>query len=189
MTRSRLLKFLPIGLLLALSAAPSYADLRPVIVAGLEFGGEKIASTTSGESFHANELFSLGGGASYLTDAKNIEVQVTLAWKYGNLNASDGSIKFTRYPLDALVFYRMNKFRFGGGLTYHLNPKLSADGVAAPLDGFKFDNALGLVLQADYLLTEQASIGLRYTNLSYKPKGGGDSLSSNGGGVMFGYRF
>jgi len=175
------------------SAVPvaSYAiDIRPVVVFGLEFGGEEIATTTSGGSLKFNELFSLGGGASFLTDSKDIEVQVTLAWKYGNLNASDGSVSFTRYPLDALVFYRFpNKFRVGGGLTYHLNPKFSADGTAKPLDGLKFDNALGEVLQVDYLFTEKASIGLRYTHLDYKTKVSGVSFSSNGGGVMFGFRF
>jgi hypothetical protein len=164
-------------------------DVRPVVVFGLEFGGEEIASTTSGGTFKANELFSLGAGASFLNDTKDIEVQVTLAYKYGNLDASDGSISFTRFPLDALVFYRFPKFRVGGGLTYHLNPKFSADGTAKPLDGFKFDNALGVVLQADYLFTEKASIGLRYTNLDYKPTSGGPTLGSNGGGIMFGYRF
>jgi len=45
------------------------------------------------------------------------------------------------------------------------------------------------VLQADYLFTEKASIGLRYTNLEYKASNGGATLGSNGGGVIFGLRF
>src|SRR5215831_18912615 len=134
--------------LLALGAAvlPFAAhamDIKPVFVAGIEGGGDEIASTTDGGSLRANELFSLGGGASFLNDAKDLEFQLTLAWKYGNLNASDGKVSFTRFPLDALVFYRFQKVRVGGGVTYHLNPSLSGSGSASPIDGFKFNNALG----------------------------------------------
>jgi outer membrane protein with beta-barrel domain len=189
MTLSKRLSVLAFVTASAVPVTSHAIDIKPVLVFGLEFGGEEIATTTSGGSLKFNELFSFGGGASFLTDSKDIEVQVTLAWKYGNLDASDGSLSFTRYPLDALVFYRLPKFRVGGGLTYHLNPQFSASGSASFLDGFKFDNALGVVLQADYLFTEKASIGLRYTNLDYKAKLTGASFSSNGGGLMFGYRF
>jgi hypothetical protein len=44
-----------------------------------------------------------------------------------------------------------------------------------------------VVLQGDYLFTQKASLGLRYTNLSYKANG--VSANSNGVGVTFGVRF
>jgi hypothetical protein len=191
MTGSTFRGLLPVLALVVAAAVPAAShavDIRPMIKGGFDFGGEEVATTTSGGSLKFNELLYIGGGASILADSKDIEVEVTLSWKYGNLSASDGSISLTRFPLDALVFYRLPQFRLGGGLTYHLNPKFKADGVVAALDGFKFDNALGLVLQGDYLINPKMAVGLRYTSLEYK-KSGFPSADSNGMGVTFSMSF
>ncbi len=192
MTGSTFRRLLPALALVVAAAVPAVShavDVSPVLKMGFDFGGDKIATTTSGGSIKGNDGLFLGGGASILTDSKDIEVEVTLSWKYANLTASDGDLSFTRFPLDALVFYRLPQFRVGGGLTYHLNPKFSGSGVASSLDGFKFDNAVGLVLQGDYLIGKKFSLGLRYTTLEYKPKTGGDPLNSNGVGVLFSMMF
>jgi hypothetical protein len=185
-TFRRLLPALAFALAAAAPMASHAVDIRPMIKAGFDFGGEEVATTTSGGSLNLNELLYIGGGASILTDSKDIEVEVTLAWKYGNLSASDGSISFTRFPLEALVFYRLPQFRLGGGLTYHLSPKLKGDGVASGLD-VKFDNATGFILQADYLINPKMTVGVRYTNLDYKL--GGVSADSSGIGFTFGISF
>jgi len=84
-----------------------------------------------------------------------------------------------------LVFYRLPQFRVGGGLTYHLSPKLSGSGPAGNINT-KFDDSAGFVLQADYLL-QKITVGLRYTSLEYKL--GGGSVKSDGVGVTFGISF
>jgi hypothetical protein len=184
------------GLVLMLAAAVPVTchaiDVRPVGKLGFDFGGDKIvtATFTNGktDSIKANEGVYLGGGVSILNDSKNIETEVTINVKYTSITAGNGSIKWTRYPLDALVFYRMPQFRLGGGLTYHLSPKLSGSGVVGGLN-VKVDDALGVVLQGDYLLGQKMALGLRYTNLTYKPSGGGADAKSNGLGVTFAVAF
>jgi len=184
-------RFLPALAMAVAAAVPvtSHAvDIRPMIKAGLDFGGDEVASTTE-SSLKFNELIYIGGGVSILTDSKDIELELTLSLKYGNLSAGDGSASFTRFPLEALVVYRLPQFRVGGGLTYHLNQKLSGDGAASALDGIKFDNAAGLVLQGDYLVSPKMAVGLRYTSLDYKEKVTGTTAKSSGVGFTFSLNF
>jgi hypothetical protein len=142
-------------------------EVKPVLRAGLEFGGDTLTKVSNGDSIDANEGLTIGGGASILTDSKDIEGEVTLSYKFSSITASNGDIDWSVLPLDALVFYRLPKFRLGGGLTYHLSPKLKGGGVAGTLNA-KYKDALGFVLQADYRFTDRFALGLRYTNVNYK---------------------
>ena len=193
MTGSAMLKAV-LGLVLMVIAAVPIAslaaDVRPVFKAGYDTGGDTIVTAVftngSTKSIKANEGIYFGGGASFLLDSKDIEIETTLSIKYTSITASNGDVTWTRFPLEALVFYRAPKFRVGGGLTYHLSPKLSGSGVAGGLN-VNVDDALGVVLQGDWLITQKASLGLRYTNLSYKANG--VKANSDGVGVTFGMRF
>lgn len=83
--------------------------------------------------------------------------------------------------------------RLGGGITYHLSPKVSGSGAANNVD-IEFDNAAGLVIRVDFLFSGKESapgiyLGLRFTPLKYKQKNTGVSADSNGGGLQVGYRF
>jgi len=183
-----------IGLVLmviaAVPVASLAADVRPVVRIGIDFGGDKLAGATftngSTDTIKAGELIYLGAGLSVITDSKDIEVEATLSYKNDSINASNGKIDWTRFPLDALVFYRMPKFRMGGGLTYHLSPKLSGSGVASNING-NFDDSLGFLLEGDYLVTQKVNVGLRYTNIKYKI--GGASIDGSSIGITAGYRF
>ena len=193
MTGSAMLKAV-LGLVLmviaAVPVASLAADVRPVVRIGIDFGGDKLAGATftngSTDTIKAGELIYLGAGLSVITDSKDIEVEATLSYKNDSINASNGKIDWTRFPLDALVFYRMPKFRMGGGLTYHLSPKLSGSGVASNING-NFDDSLGFLLEGDYLVTQKVNVGLRYTNIKYKI--GGASIDGSSIGITAGYRF
>jgi hypothetical protein len=186
-------KAVPALVLMAAAAVPMAshaAEVRPVAKIGFDFGGDNLVTAQftngSSDSIKAGELLYFGVGASIITDSRDIEVEVTASYKFKNISASNGDIKFTRYPLEALVFYRMPKFRVGGGLTYHLSPKVSGSGVASNING-NFDDSLGFVLQGDYLVTQKASVGARYTSLKYKV--GGTSIDGSSIGITAGYRF
>jgi Outer membrane protein beta-barrel domain len=169
------------------------ADVRPFVKAGYDLGGDKVAEVvfTDGdsESIKANEGFYFGGGASIVTDAGTQEIELSISYKVGSVNGSNGDVEFRRFPLEALWFYRFAKVRLGGGLTYHLNPELDGSGVVGGGLDVKFDDALGLVLQGDYRFGEKLTIGLRYTNLEYKVSGASAKAKADGLGVTFGYRF
>jgi len=187
-TFRRLLPALAFTLAAAAPMASHAVDVRPMVKAGFDFGGDKLITVIftdgSTKSINANEGLYFGGGVSILSDSKDIETEVSLSYKFTGINASNGSIDWTRFPLEVLVFYRLPQFRLGGGLTYHLSPKLSGSGVAS--GNLKFDDSAGFVLQADYLL-QKITVGLRYTSLEYKL--GGASVKSNGAGITFGISF
>jgi len=159
----------------AFVVAPSYgADVRPALKVSAEFGGDKLVAvgttgSSSSDSLNAGEGLALGGGVSILNDAKDIETEVVLSYKFFGIHADNGDIDFRVIPLDALVFYRIPHWRFGGGLTYHMNPKLKGSGDASGLEA-EYKNALGFVLQTDYMFgtSQKMKLGLRYTNVKYK---------------------
>jgi hypothetical protein len=177
--------------LAALVGAPSRAaaEVRPVVVAGYDAGGDSVASLTytngNTDSLRANEGLYAGAGVSMLNGAGNIEFQGTLSVKYAGLHADNGDVTWLRYPLDALLFYRRQTFRLGGGLTYVIGPRVKGTGEASYID-MKLDDAAGVVLQGDYLL-DRVSLGLRYTILDYKF--GGSTIKSSGVGVAFSFAF
>jgi hypothetical protein len=178
------------ALCLALFAAPSYAaDVRGAFVAGYDFGGEKIITVTftngDTQSIHANQGLYVGGGVSVLNDEKNLEFLGTVNFKYAGISAENGDVTWTRFPIDLLLFYRAEKFRLGGGLTYVAGPKLKVSGI--PGGGtVNVDDAIGLLVQADYLMGRVA-VGVRGTFVQYKA--GGQTASGNGAGITFGFTF
>jgi len=185
-----------VAALLLATAAPALSlaqDIRPVFKLGYDFGGDTLVTALftdgSTKSIKANDGLFMGAGASILNDAKNLEGEVSLTYKFQTISASNGNIHFTRYPLDALVFYRQYQFRVGGGLTYHMSPKLEGTGVVGGLN-VNFQDALGGILQVDYLFGPTVAVGLRYTMLEYKvTSGAGGTARSDGFGLGFATRF
>ncbi len=172
MTGSTFRRLLPALILVAAAVIPAAShavDVRPTLKAGFDFGGDTLVTVVftdgSTKSINANEGLYFGGGVSILSDSKDIETEVSLSYKFTGINASNGSVDWTRFPLEVLVFYRLPQFRVGGGLTYHLSPKLSGSGPAGNINT-KFDDSAGFVLQADYLL-QKITVRLRYTSLEY----------------------
>ena len=182
----------------ALAAAPAHAvDVRPMLKAGYDTGGDKLLTVTftdgSTKSIRANEGLFVGAGASIVNDTKDIEAELSLSAKFTAVSASNGDVTWTTFPLDALVFYRFPNVRVGGGLTYHINPKISSSGVTLVPSDVQVDNALGYVLQADYRFGEKIGLGLRYTGLEYKlhsaSTGASATKKSNGVGLVFSVSF
>lgn len=136
----------------------------------------------------ANEGFTIGAGVRVMHPDKHLDTEFTIAWKNEGISASNGNIDFTRYPLEALAFYNMNTWRVGGGLTYHLNPKLDGSGIADGLN-VAFKDALGFVLQVDFLSGKQMALGLRYTSIDYKLEDGGGTAKGDGVGFAIGFYF
>ena len=169
------------------------AEIRPLLKAGFDLGGDTLVTAvfTNGDSetVKANEGFYIGGGAAIIDAARNMEYHFSLAYKVAFVDASNGDIEWTRFPLEALAFYRFPRVRVGGGLVYHISPRLEGSGVVGGLD-VKFKNALGAVLQADWRITEKIAAGLRYTILEYDAKDAfAGSAKSNGVGLTFSMNF
>jgi hypothetical protein len=192
-TMSKLLRTLGVAAAFAGPVVADAAEIRPLFKAGYDFGGDDMVRVVftdgSSETIKTNEGLYLGGGAAIINDARNWEFHVTLAYKFAMINASNGDVEWTMFPLEALAFYRFQKIRLGGGLAYHINPSLEGSGVIGGLD-VKFKNAAGAVLQADWRITEQMAAGLRYTVIDYEAKGAfTGSTKSEGLGLTFSFNF
>lgn len=157
---------------------------------GLHFGGDDlvIVPFTNGDSqtIKAGELLSLSAGVGFGV-AENLESRFMAGFKLDSVDADNGSVDFFRYPLEALLMYKASeKVSIGGGLTYHLNPGISGDGVATGVD-FDYDNALGFVLEFDYLLSTGGYFGAKLTSIDYEAAG--VSVSGNSIGGILGIHF
>jgi hypothetical protein len=187
-------KLLQILAVLGTSTALAHAaELRPLLKAGFDLGGDTIVDVVFAngdrEAVKANEGFYIGGGAALIDDARNMEYHLTVAYKFAVISASNGDIEWTRIPLEALAFYRWQRVRLGGGLAYHVNPQVDGSGVVGGLD-IKFRDALGLILQADWRITDTIALGGRYTMLEYEAKApASGTAKSNGIGVTFSISF
>lgn len=176
---------------IALQAA---ADTDPALGAhflltgGVTYGGDKLAtiSYTNGDDvdIHGGGLILFGAGGIYRF-TNNWETQVSINYQFDKANAKNGDATFDRVPLDFLGFYRAGPHRFGGGVTYHLNPKFDSNFSGSAYDAkVDFDNALGLVAEYDYFFNNSLSLGVRYANIKYKSSDIPGSVDGSYGGLL-----
>lgn len=161
-----------------------------LLQAGLHFGGDDLitATFTNGdtEKLKAGQLISLSAGLG-INAAENLEARFMAGVKFDTINAENGDLDFYRYPVEALLMYKANEKVFiGGGLSYHLNPSISGDGVASNAN-IDFDNALGFAVELDYLLSNGGYFAFKLTSIDYEAFG--QSFSGNSIGGLFGFRF
>lgn len=170
--------------ILATVALPAQAEMRWLLKGGFDFGGDTLVTVLfqdgSTDKIKANEGFYIGGGIAYIFPDYNLETELSASWKYVGITASNGDVSFTRFPLEAMVFYPWAWGRVGAGLTYHVNPELSSSGVPGGLN-VEFDNAVGAVIQAEYRPSDNLGFGLRYTALDYTI--GGTDVKASGVGL------
>lgn len=170
--------------------------VRPIIGAGLTVGGKTLASARmsdgSTQRVSSGGLISMFGGLEYRAapDAP-FTVQATIGYHVDDTDASNGSISFSRVPVELITFWNPNaQFRFGLGLRKATNAKLSSSGAANSVPDVSMSSDLGLVLQGDYYLSPQMSTFLRLVSERYKsPLLNDNSVSGNHIGMGIAYRF
>jgi len=187
------LRALAFVLAVAIPFASGAAEIRPMIKVGVDTGGDVLITQVfpdgEVETIKGNQGFYAGGGVSVINFYKDLELEVSLTFKYTTAYGSNGQVDWTRYPLDVLVFHRWARWRAGGGLTYHFGPRLKGEGDAAGVN-IRFDNALGFVLQADYRITDYFTAGVRYTAIEYETSASpATTTKSSGIGITLGMTF
>jgi opacity protein-like surface antigen len=182
---------------LALTSAhaqsPNGPAVRPLLGIGFTFGGDKLftADFTDGSSdtVRAGGLVMLYGGVEFrATDA--LAVQATVGYHADSTRAaSNGSIRFGRYPVDVLALYSVtDKVRLGGGVEFVNSPKLSGSGVVGDFN-VRFNNTTGVVLEGEYLFTPKFGMKARAASIKYKADGVSDKIDGSYGGLMLNYYF
>lgn len=163
---------------------------------GLDFGGEKVADVTwsngDTKTLKAGQLFTFSGGLFY-HPAAPWALETTIGYKFDQANGSNGSIAFTRVPLDVVASFASGRHRIGVGPTVHFSPTFTCDaGICFTTKvETKFDTAIGGIAQYAYGFPVGRNSGfelaVRFTAIEYKRSGG--SMDGNGGGILVGAWF
>ena len=109
--------------------------------------------------------------------AENLTFSSSIGFLYDEIMGQllDGSggnafISFKTTVVDFLGFYNLGRHRIGLGGSFHYNPKYDYKEIG---NNFRlqtvahFSNALGASIQYDYLVSQNTTMGIRYTNISY----------------------
>ena len=172
--------------------------VRGVVGGGLTFGGDTIATIdyvdddVSDAKVHAGGLIAINGGIELqFTDL--VSAQALIGYHVDRANASNGSVRFERYPLDLLGHFRVNNWlRLGGGARYTNNAKIRATGAAHNfIDNVSFKPTWGSVVEAEFFPVQSWGIKVRYVSEKFKAKDYPDApqLDGSHGGVYFNYYF
>lgn len=180
-----------IASVLAAASFCSHADdLRPlhfVIGTGITGGGEKLATVTytNGDTQDIRS----GGLVHYFAGvdvraAPFLSVQATVGYHVDtSAGASNGSVRFTRVPIEVLGYFHVNDaLRLGGGVRLVNSPELTGRGVASNVND-SFDNTVGVVLEGEYKFTNWFGLKLRAVSESYRSRSTGYKANGDHAGV------
>ena len=192
---------LSLGTALILNTSSLMAsDLKPMLQFGYDFGGETLATVESYDYYNgyqtnkirAGQGLNFEAGASVSSAESPMEFQFLIGYKVDRESTSNGSVTWDSLPMTAIAMFKKNKWKFGGGLTYHLNPELSGSFTGYDENGDYFndsvddqyEDALGGVIHVQYRISEAASIGIKGTFIEYKLKNN-PSIIARGNSVGF----
>ncbi len=150
------------------SSSYAMADIDFLAELGIHNGGDNLVTANftdgSNATIKTGEFLALDLGIAW--DMGIMEARVAGGWKYDSISAVDGGIDFSRFTHQFILLFKAGEWRFGGGYAYHFNVEVDGSGEASVADS-EFDDALGWTAQANYYFTEDAYVGLVYTNIEY----------------------
>jgi len=166
--------------------------VRFFLGAGLTAGGDKLVKLefTDGtdSTVTAGGLVQLTGGVDYRINS-DFSLQTSINYHVSDATASDGSVKFTRMPIELIGYYNVTpEWRIGAGARYVSSAKLSASGNAGH-GHVDFDNTVGALVEAEYMFSPKAGVKFRYVAEKYKVSITKEKVDGNHFGAMFNYYF
>lgn len=126
----------------------------------------------------SGELFYFYTGAMIAIPHVAFRTQVTIGYHVDAIKTNDGTITFSRIPLDIIPTWEFEKHRMGLGITYIFEPKLDTDNIEG-IEDVNYSETIGTMIHYQYKFSQRFSIGARYTEVKYSPVGDA-SVSSNG---------
>lgn len=170
--------------------------VRPLVGLGFTFGGDTVApiAYTNGDSdkVRAGGLIAFTTGVE-MTFSPLVSAQALIGYHVDGVAASNGDVKFDRYPAELLGHFRLtDTFRVGGGARYTDNARTRSSGAASvsvPSESYK--PAWGTVVEGEFTIGRNLGIKLRYVSEKFEPETvGSRTLKGNHGGIYFvGYFF
>lgn len=152
---------------------PPVGSVRPLVGVGLTYGGDTIATVqyVNGPNvdIKAGGLLHLYGGADWRV-SESFSLQGNVGWHMQRAGGSNGSVDFTRYPIELLAYYHATPgFRVGGGVRFVQSPSLSGSGVAGNASA-SFSSTTGAVVEGEWFFgnAHTYSVKARYVDETYK---------------------
>lgn len=193
LTRGALGLALAFGASFGARADDTGASFKFLLGQGLTYGGDSLITVPytdgSQDVFKAGGLVQFYAGGEYRL-ADKIALQATVGYHLNYAKASsDGSVRFTRIPVDVLALYSLtDNIRVGGGAQWVGRPELKGSGLAGNI-GQRYDSTLGAIVEGEYLFTPHIGLKLRYVSERFKPSNGGPSVDGSHAGLLFSYYF
>ena len=179
---------IPVLILIGVFATSVSAEVRPMVMGGLYFGGDDLVQTTA-EDLKAGGLLYIGAGILIEPENSNLVYQATLGYKWDTVEfdipAGDSTISSN--PLEVTAYVRTDNVRLGGGLAYHMKPEWEFCLVGSGCDTIKFDDAVGFIVEGVWDVSRNVAIGFRFTSIDYEIQG--LTVDANNIGVNFGFVF
>lgn len=182
---------------LALASSMAMAQSAPMrsnlfVNLGYGSGGDTLANIqmTDGsvQSIKAGKGVTIKGGVEFWV-GQSATFQLSAAYQVDNTSATNGEVKFSRWPIEGLMFWNLSdQVRVGGGLRKATSAKLGGSGVASNFGTYQLESSTGIVLEGEYLFTPQAGVTLRYVKESFT-NNGGPSISGDHVGAGLNYHF
>jgi hypothetical protein len=174
-------------------AADQAPAVRWLLGVGLTGGGDKLVtvpfSDGSSSTIRAGGFVQLYGGAEFRVGERGA-VQATASYHVDDTKAaSNGSVRFDRFPLEVLGLYSVqDNVRLGLGARLISSADVRGTGVASSVQG-RFDSTTGLVLEGEYLFSPHMGMKLRYVSEKYTVKNSSQKYDGSHVGALFTYYF
>ena len=175
---------------LTLSATSHAEGLHAVLGTSLTGGGKTLVKVQyqdgHTQNIRSGGLVHLFGGAEYETE--QFAFQANIGYHVDDTNARDGSVRFSRWPIELIGFFKPEgNLRLGVGVRKATSAKVTSSGAASYLSSQSFESKAGLILQGEYLFSPHWSGLLRLVREDYKV--GGTTVQGNHFGLGGSYRF
>lgn len=166
------------------------ADVKILLFGGFYLGGDTLVDSNDDFDLDAGNGLHVGMGFLFLPENSPLALQLTLGYKFGftEFEDPDGDASTRSFPLEVMVYYKMNKLRVGGGVAYHMNPKFEFCPDDTKCNRTDFDDATGVMIEVAYDLAELVYIAARLTDMDYDADNI-DTVDANNFGVNVGYKF
>lgn len=160
--------------------------VRFALQAGLTGGGDTLATAifSNGDTkkIDAGGLVHLAAGVLWTPHNVPLAMQATIGYHVDEITASNGDMRFSRYPVELMALYTgAGRLRLGAGFRYVNAPRLAID-----LDGqagatIDYKDALGLIAEVGFQFSPQLWLAVRGTFEEYKvDKLNGTNVSFDG---------
>jgi hypothetical protein len=186
-----------LGALALLAAAGAHAQSSNVhgfVGMAITGGGKTLVtvqySDGSSHNITSGGLVDLKGGFEYRQSGSPLSIQASVGYHVDNTSASNGSVRFSRFPVELLGFWNANeKFRVGGGLRVATGAKLSGSGAASNLGSTSLGSNAGVVVEGEYFFAPQVGATLRWVDEKYTLPNGAGKVDGSHVGVRLNYYF